>query len=720
MPPKKADEPPPPPPKQLKIFIHEMDGYLGKVLGEQAKKNVAEGEEPIICGSLSDPKNKPSWADEVVKRDDLLGLKKALLTSDVIIYDVSSAPKDATSALKVLLKYDYEDETEKVMIGVSSLLSWAGNSSALVDPSDEAAVAAAAAEQPAPLTSAQAAERRPHPNYKAQVTVENLIINKGNVKKDKLKTYVVWSGVLYGCGEGVLHSLFKCSWLGTHKALPVLGTGANKIPMIHVADLAGMALALAKERPSEFNTVLAVDRGETTLKEVATAISKALQGGEVKECSEEEYLAFTTAQAEPHEHSILLQLNLQMSFVRGEALGYGEESDKWIAGSGLVENIDRVVTEYRDWRSLQPMRVLFHGPPASYWYPTEGGRVDLARDFAEEYDVTYLDLKAVIEEYRAKPPFSEGGTDLGAKLEEVLAEDAEAEVPEELLVQVVQHKLQTPPCRNQGFVLAAFPKTRELAEALFNVDKVPAEGETPEEEAPAEVGEGEEPPPPLAPLPQTVFSLVAPQELLLARLAALPQEEAEANGETEEAFQAEWAAWEEANPLSEDGTPSTEAGLLALYLTNKPNPEGGRPFGCEQVVDIVSDNPLSFIQDKIRLSVGAPRNYDPEGPRRAREAQQKAEEEAKEAKVKAAREAEEAGLWEAREAKAKADAEKLARLQEEEREALLLRSQPMRKYLMENVLPSLTKGLQEVAKLRPDDPIDALADYLFKVDPQLN
>eukprot|EP00961_Rhodomonas_salina_P061635 827424-Rhodomonas_salina.3 len=153
-----------------------------------------------------------------------------------------------------------------------------------------------------------------------------------------------------------------------------------------------------------------------------------------------------------------------MSFVRGEALGYGEESDKWIAGSGLVENIDRVVTEYRDWRSLQPMRVLFHGPPASYWYknpavlggvwycgterlvlsgvsaggtryPTEGGRVDLARDFAEEYDVTYLDLKAVIEEYRAKPPFSEGGTDLGAKLEEVLAEDAEAEVPEELLVQ---------------------------------------------------------------------------------------------------------------------------------------------------------------------------------------------------------------------------------------------------------------------------------------------
>ena len=72
-----------------------------------------------------------------------------------------------------------------------------------------------------------------------------------------------------------------------------------------------------------------------------------------------------------------------------------------------------------------------------------------------------------------------------------------------------------------------------------------------------------------------------------------------------------------------------------------------------------------------------------------------------------------------REAKAKMDADRLAKLQEEEREALLLRSQPMRKYLIDNVLPSLTRGLQEVAKVRPDDPVDYLAEYLFNLDPQL-
>jgi adenylate kinase len=43
----------------------------------------------------------------------------------------------------------------------------------------------------------------------------------------------------------------------------------------------------------------------------------------------------------------------------------------------------------------------------------------------------------------------------------------------------------------------------------------------------------------------------------------------------------------------------------------------------------------------------------------------------------------------------------------------------MRKYLMDNVLPSLTRGLQEVAKVRPDDPVDYLAEYLFNLDPKL-
>ena len=52
----------------------------------------------------------------------------------------------------------------------------------------------------------------------------------------------------------------------------------------------------------------------------------------------------------------------------------------------------------------------------------------------------------------------------------------------------------------------------------------------------------------------------------------------------------------------------------------------------------------------------------------------------------------------------------------QEREALETRSLPMRQYLVDNVLPLLTKGLLEVGRLRPEDPIDFLAEYLFKND----
>lgn len=37
-----------------------------------------------------------------------------------------------------------------------------------------------------------------------------------------------------------------------------------------------------------------------------------------------------------------------------------------------------------------------------------------------------------------------------------------------------------------------------------------------------------------------------------------------------------------------------------------------------------------------------------------------------------------------------------------------------RKFLLLNIMPILTKGLLEVCKINPIDPIDYLADYLFK------
>ena len=63
------------------------------------------------------------------------------------------------------------------------------------------------------------------------------------------------------------------------------------------------------------------------------------------------------------------------------------------------------------------------------------------------------------------------------------------------------------------------------------------------------------------------------------------------------------------------------------------------------------------------------------------------------------------------------DARRLAELQQQERELLEVRSIPLRNYLMQNVIPTLTEGLIEVCKLKPEDPVDYLAEWLFKKNP---
>ena len=41
-------------------------------------------------------------------------------------------------------------------------------------------------------------------------------------------------------------------------------------------------------------------------------------------------------------------------------------------------------------------------------------------------------------------------------------------------------------------------------------------------------------------------------------------------------------------------------------------------------------------------------------------------------------------------------------------------------YLMKNVIPSLTEGLLETCKVMPEDPVDYLAEYLFRVSPAID
>lgn len=63
--------------------------------------------------------------------------------------------------------------------------------------------------------------------------------------------------------------------------------------------------------------------------------------------------------------------------------------------------------------------------------------------------------------------------------------------------------------------------------------------------------------------------------------------------------------------------------------------------------------------------------------------------------------------------------QKLELVRNQEQEILRAETEPLRNYLLKNVIPTLSAGLTELAKVRPDDPIDFLAEYLCRQNPRL-
>lgn len=61
----------------------------------------------------------------------------------------------------------------------------------------------------------------------------------------------------------------------------------------------------------------------------------------------------------------------------------------------------------------------------------------------------------------------------------------------------------------------------------------------------------------------------------------------------------------------------------------------------------------------------------------------------------------------------KRDNERLQRIAQHEKEVVLARSIPLRRYLMQSVVPALSEGLLQVCRVMPEDPVDYLAEFLM-------
>lgn len=119
------------------------------------------------------------------------------------------------------------EKPTRYFILISTIMTWAFTKP--LDPADP----------DLPFTEADYRKRKPHPSYKEHIQCEREVVTVKKIAnlKSKLRTLVICCGITYGEEEGPLHYFFKMAWQNA-PLLPIFGKGRNKIPLLHVRDLA--------------------------------------------------------------------------------------------------------------------------------------------------------------------------------------------------------------------------------------------------------------------------------------------------------------------------------------------------------------------------------------------------------------------------------------------------------------------------------------------------
>ncbi|XP_056249717.1 adenylate kinase 7 [Seriola aureovittata] len=660
----------------------DPDGEMESEEEERMKSNSSRATAFQVVGSVSEKsdEDRPHVLEEYLRldRDELL---PKLMSCDVIIYNISQHSEQVEEALWAVSALHNEMGNfsgPKTFILISTVMTWA--CSKPVDTDDVEL----------PFTDQIFWRRRAHPSFKQHIDLEKKVVKMGKTNRTLFSTYVVASGLQYGMGEQVFHFFFKTSWLGQEPQIPVFGDGSNIIPTIHINDLASVIQNVIEHQPQPYY-LLAVDYSNNTMENIVKTVASALGPGKIQKKPFEE--AFLTKDLSTTEIDSML-VNLRMEGFHVKELF----SINWQCESGLVENMELVVEEYRQNRGLLPIRLCVLGPPAV-------GKSTVSKQICEHYKLHHITLKETISEtitqlentVRRFDPDAEN-EDSAAEAQDLLnrlkdsMEQSGGQMDDQLLVKVLKVKLMSNPCRNQGFVLDGLPKTFEQAKELFSAEEDESEDGTSHISSHSKKI-----------MPEFVLRLDATDAFLKERVMNLPERLVQEHNYEHEHFLQCLASYRENN--MEDET-----------VVNYFDEQDMTPLNLEITS---SDEPdCLLLMQKIYDTVGKPRNYGPSSQEVEEENMRKAEEKLRREALEKAQE-EQMEVEEARHRTARWEewTNGLEEVRQQEEELLEAQSVPMRNYLLEHVMPILTQGLIECCRARPHDPVDFLAEYLFKNNP---
>ena len=265
-------------------------------------------------------------------------------------------------------------------------------------------------------------------------------------------------------------------------------------------------------------------------------------------------------------------------------------------------------------------------------------------------------------------------------------------LPDEIIIKLLRRKLSLNICRNRGYILDGWPKNYKAAVGLwFDVAEE------------AEAAEGEQQPKILGEiLPNSVIRIDGCDEgELKERMKRIRDVDGDENlvRRRFERRLREYRDWNE----SEKGEPN----LTDFFRENQVEILG--------VDGRLTDTAL-LQKCKVFLERNGPilnyQNFDEIREKLIKEKEEKKVGEKFKAKDSELLEDEFYDL-EKEKVKESYNKSKAADLDTHEKEMLEKKSEVLRRYLAENIIPVLSKGILHVCKNLPEDPVDALAFYLF-------
>ncbi|KAI9987348.1 hypothetical protein PInf_023359 [Phytophthora infestans] len=717
-----------------------------------------------VAGAVKEP---------IALQTDVAAWRRLVQQADVVVVtSLAADPKLAMETLKVFEKRDMtkgddeakEDEggeSVKRFIAVSSVLSWSKNSPFAASGTDSGHV------------EDDFKSRRPARKYTDLKTAETQILSAH--RTGDLETCIVGAGLIYGGAQSQLQLIFREAWLHPDQPLlvPSLATqaqptsqGRNLLPMISLYDLALLVFRVAASpSPPPKKYLLAVDRasGSTSLRDVCRGVSTLLASGHLRDREDSASAADAKADAllldEEEELVTPLQVHLRFDTSAG-AMHTLVAPEEWRHYSrGLLGNLVFFFDDFINAMDLRPLRTIILGAPRA-------GKTMLSRKLAADYYLPYLSPTALLRELFAsdKPkanqpdPTRQQGNEDTQKLREELqqwaptAGDKASQLPEKALVALVRWKLRSAACRNQGYVLDGLPISSVQAKKIFsqepNTDTnvveggesgEPGEMATSNSVDGADTGEAANEdenadgaaavpavdveamlthlkPRQLVEVPNRVIVLQAPRALLEIRAQALSEAEAERTENTQDAFARRFDEFE-------SNIEALEAFFEKPKMTKEVTAEGVEVLELSLRDEHGYRNDAVFaapIQRYVEQGDQAPRNFHPTRAE-LREQRRAAEKQARAAVFRSAQLIREQDAQDeaAQQAKIARERARLELLQCEEAELLETRAKPLRTYLMDTVLPALTEGMLEVVKVQPTDPIDYLAEFLFRKGQEL-